>query len=528
MARRNEESKQGLIVALVICVIVAIGLAVGTYFGFAGQQELKDKAKKEQDAAKANAEARDWHRFQNELLKSYVGHSLTKEDKDHLLSQWSAYEGSSLGNKKDDNRPDFDNLKKQLDDRSLLGWDPAKKEPERTFLELVKQQREQIAKAEKDKAQADQTVARLNTEIQNSKKAHEEAEAGLRKELEKSNKDKSDLVAAYDAKFKEYLGNVEKLQGEVEDNKKSAANADEQAKKKVAEMERQKKAEIDKVRLGRDRDGLQALDVIDVDKAKGRVTNIEPGGQVVYVNLGSADNVQPQLTFSLYAEGSNLKSGRRKGAVEVTNVLQPHLSKARVTELADPNRNPVVRGDLIYNPSWSPSMRQHVAIAGIVDLSGEGTDDTEAFKRALERQNIVVDAWIKTRTPGLPVEGEMSLKTQFLILGDSAEFSDSEAAGIVAAQRQEKSGEKPSDRPLARKTELNEQIAKLRKQAQDLGVTVVPYRRFLAVTGFPLPRGQMTRSGVPYQDYSQLGGAGKKESSSKDKGDGDSSKEKEK
>jgi hypothetical protein len=39
------DSKQGLIITLVFFVLLAIGLGVGTYYGFAGQKDLEDKAK---------------------------------------------------------------------------------------------------------------------------------------------------------------------------------------------------------------------------------------------------------------------------------------------------------------------------------------------------------------------------------------------------------------------------------------------------------------------------------------------------
>lgn len=487
--RGTEESKQGLIIALVIFVILTIGLGVATYYGFAGQAALEEKAKQAKADADAKASSRDWHRFQNEVLKAYIGHTLTKEDSDHLAANMPKFEGNSIGSGKDDNKPDFDNVIKDLNAPGYLGWDQAKKLPAKTFKELTKEKDESIANLTNQLNQARQNVAKLEADLANTKKSSEDSQANLRKELEKSNKEKSDLVNAYETKYKEYWATVEKLQNDVDDIKKREDRTKDDSTKQLARLSQDLK-DI-KTQLEREKEKTSPPDVVDFDKPKGKIIDIERGGQVVYVNLGSADNVKPQLTFSLYSAGAAGRGGQRKGAIEITNLLGPHLAKARVTELTDSLTNPVVRGDLLFNPAWNSAVRQHVSIAGLIDLAGTGTDDTQEFIRSLERQNVVVDSFIDLKD--LAVKGPgMSLKTQYLILGDSPEL-------LVGGQVSQ------LDIRTEKKNELIKKMTEMKREAERLGVTVIPFRRFLAVTGYQMPRGIMSRSGSTYLDSVLLG-----------------------
>src|SRR5262249_39041165 len=83
-----------------------------------------------------------------------------------------------------------------------------------------------------------------------------------------------------------------------------------------------------------------------------KITSMDRRGTNPYINLGSADNVKPQLTFTIHGVGLD---GRpilqAKGTLEVVNVTGPHLSQARITGVKDANRDPILEGDILYNPS---------------------------------------------------------------------------------------------------------------------------------------------------------------------------------
>src|SRR5207248_6312787 len=96
------------------------------------------------------------------------------------------------------------------------------------------------------------------------------------------------------------------------------------------------------------------------------------------------------------------------------------------------------------------------------------------FMRALRRQNIVIDAYLDLKDA--TVKGKMDHKTDYFILGEQPDLNSSTPI-------------KESDTRFDRKTEILEKIAGMRLEAQRLGVTIVPVRRFAELTGYQLPQG---------------------------------------
>ena len=477
--RRGEDSKQGLVIALVVFVLLSIGLGVATYYGFAEQQNLKNLAAKEKKQADANKASRDWEQYQNLLLKAYIGHPLVKEDQEALTDLVARNENGQLG-KDEKNKADFDKLSADL--KAKLGWDDGKRLPRSTYLALTESQDNQVkqltatvAKLEEDNKKA---LAETNARAKDS-----EARAdGLTKELEKAKTAYAALKAEKSDAFNKAVAENQKLQEQVEEARKQL----DRAKEEFANTQKKLNKEIKDqgIQIGRLQDEIKPPNVLDYDKPKGRITHIERGASVVYIDLGTRDNVNPQLTFSIYGVGPGGKAlPQRKGALEVTKVLGPHSSQARITELTDPNRDPVLRGDLLFNPIWSPTLRKHVAIAGAIDLTGEGTNEMAEFMRGLARQGIVVDAYLDLQDPALKVKGEgMNPKTTYLVLGDQPEFREDADVNV-------------GDIRVKNKTDILNKIAEMKKQAEKMGITVIPYRRFLEVIGYPMPRQLTTRTG---------------------------------
>src|SRR5262249_25392962 len=164
----------------------------------------------------------------------------------------------------------------------------------------------------------------------------------------------------------------------------------------------------------------------------------------------------------------------RKGAVEIINVLEPHLSTARVTEVVDPLRNPFLKGDLLFNPAWNPSQRVHIALAGIIDLDGDGNDDTAELIRNLEKQGIVVDAYLDLRERAIKGPG-ITEGTTYLVMGERPQLSQAIAADV--------------NNPItAAFAEISGKIGKMEAKAKEKGVQNVNYRRYLTLIGYRLPK----------------------------------------
>jgi hypothetical protein len=511
-ARKNEESKKGLVITLVIFVILSLGLAVSTYFGFAGQQVLEDKYNKEKKQADSNKASRDWERYQNLLLKIYVGHPLSKEDQDAFTALNAQYDwGKGTLGKDETNRKDFDDLARKLAADDGLGWDG--KQPKTTYKAKVDELTAEVSKLNNLLAKANEDVKAGQEKLAANQKSHEEAGKEWEKKLtEVQKKLGEELIKTRWTEYAAALNNIEKMQQEVDQIKKAMEKGSDDSKKATAKREKQIKDLT--TALEKAREQIKPPNVQDYDKPKGKIVQVEGGQSVVYINLGSADNVKPQLTFSVYGVGPDGKTEpERKGSVEVANIVEPHLARARVTELTDPNREPILRGDLLFNPTWSPNLKQHVAIAGLIDLTGDGTNDTRELVRGLEKQGIVVDAYLdlkdlKAKGPG------MSAKTTFLILGDQPQFDEASAIN-------------PGDVRTDRKIEALKQLGAMQADATRLGITIVPYRKFLAVIGYPTTRVLKAKPGTyGYLDSPLLGSGMKAKETPKKEGEEDKEKPK--
>lgn len=163
-------------------------------------------------------------------------------------------------------------------------------------------------------------------------------------------------------------------------------------------------------------------------------------------------------------------NAERKASVEVVEVTGAHQCRARVTEIKNAVRRPLVAGDQLYNPAWAPGMRDHVAVAGVIDLTGDGRDSTAAFVQALEKDGVIVDAWLDLKE--LAVNGKgISLQTSYLIIGYLPDLQNGDQ----------------SDPRKERVVAIHEAVHKLREQAEQKGVTVVGVRRYMALAGMKLP-----------------------------------------
>jgi RNA polymerase sigma factor (sigma-70 family) len=113
----------------------------------------------------------------------------------------------------------------------------------------------------------------------------------------------------------------------------------------------------------------EAKDAIVYEQPKGKIDAIDRESRFAYINIGAAEGVKPLLTFSVYspssegnvdlyrAEGNQAARDKKraahepvpKGTLEVVSILGPHSSKARITGVRDQNKDPLVRGDLIWD-----------------------------------------------------------------------------------------------------------------------------------------------------------------------------------
>jgi hypothetical protein len=493
MASKSGDSKQGLIIALVFCVLIIIGLGVTAYYGFADQQRLTDEAKKAKADMQAIQKDRDANRYLNLLYRAYIGAPGDKLDE---LGELGATKGAYDANASKD-KDKIDKVIAAIDQR-LQGWDAAANKPKKTYngelQALAAQLTARTGELDQLKTDAEGTKERYQQLLTTSEKEKKE----LADKLTQAGKKAETDLSKYLAQIQEQQKALDQLGQTLEAEKKKADQTVAGANTEVA---RYKKAIADlQANIERLQDQLPKFDIVEKDQPKGRIVSIDRSGSMPYIDLGSADNVKPQLTFTVYGVGPDGRALRQaKATVEVINVVSDHRSQARVTSVKDPNRDPLVPGDLLFNPAWSPSMQQHVAIIGVIDINGDlrgAPAETQMralneFKRSLESQGMVVDAYLDLKD--LKMKGEMGRQTDFLILGDTPE--------------QRLGDTKENDPKAERAVKMGALMTDMQKKAVANAVTVINVRKFLAVTGHK-SRGadtEPTRGSLPRSTLSAPG-----------------------
>ncbi len=500
-------SNMGLIVTLVFFVLATVILGVTTYMGFADIDKF-EKTKNEAVTAKTQMENdRNWYRFQVRTLREYMGQRAAGLDVADMLREKSSFDKGQLtyaGGDKAEVKALFDKL-----EASGMKWEAGKDSPNQTYESRL---------AEKDRRYAD--LKKSADDLKNKLAASENLVKEKQDELDKATVNYKESLARLDKKAeadrktdRDTINRQLKDLGDLGKEKEKVTVAFDEAKKQLAKAEgrsRTLQTSLDKERTDHksDRDqldetkiryaalaeksgvDLKAIEAESLDERARqmlrvwnkpwKVVEIDRRGTLPYINLGSADGLTSQVTFSVHAEGLGGRlTEKPKGTLEVVRVIGPHLAQARVTSTKDGKADPILKGDRLFNPTWDPNRKRRIAIAGIADLGGDGTDNTEDFRRLMERQNVILDAYIDTKdekTPKIVGKG-VSVNTDYLILADTLE-----------SVKHPRSGDKAYVQAYDRLRE------ELKTKAATNGVTLITLRRYLDMIGYRAPK--VVSSGV--------------------------------
>jgi hypothetical protein len=189
------------------------------------------------------------------------------------------------------------------------------------------------------------------------------------------------------------------------------------------------------------------------ETTQGEVRYVARGGNITTINLGSADALRPGITFGIIdADETRLKDAKVKATIQVTQIQGPHLAQARVVAFPE-IRNPIIPGDKIFSPFWAPGRVIKIALAGNIDIDGDGRPDNEALKGQIRAAGAVVAAEV---TPAGGVSGKLDATIRFMVVGDDPELSnrateeDDDSIATIAA------------------------MGKIRAKASELGLTIIP------------------------------------------------------
>jgi hypothetical protein len=324
----------------------------------------------------------------------------------------------------------------------------------------------------KDSAAREAKLTENVNDLTNAMKALDgQKAADLAKKDEALQKAQADLGAAQNA----FLQDREKMkQNEAElmakvDSQKQAFDA------KSAEWATQQAAYEKEIKKLSDANKILQQNRLDepgsFEFADGRVSRVNQDG-TVWINLGTADSLRRQVTFSVYdADLHDAKKADKKASIEVTKLLGPHMAEAKVTK--DDIRNPILSGDNIHSQVWHRGKRLHFAVTGFIDFDGDGRSDMALARQLIEMNDGIVDAYLKEDGT---MEGEMTASTRYLVLG-----------------------EVPESPALAK---LSKAFNDMNSEASKLGVEKITLPEFLGQMGYkPQDRTVALGSGATARDF---------------------------
>jgi hypothetical protein len=290
----------------------------------------------------------------------------------------------------------------------------------------------------------------------------EKSKDGQIKEFREAAQKATDELAAAKADFDKRRTDTESLAKKLQDQLAEVRTADAaEIDKLTKEVENLKKSLV--ITKGSLKETTTELNnskrtIVDIPDGEIRWVNQRTG--LVWINVGRDDGLQPLMTFSVFpSDVSDLRKGDRKGAIEVTQILDGHMAEARITN--DSITDPFMPGDKIDTALWNPGERLHFALAGLMDVDGDGQSDLELVKNLITMNNGVVDCYEdeKGMVHGLD---EMSINTRFLVKGDEG-------------------------RKEANVVELSAGISQMKTKADELGVQIINLQTLLQRMGYKAP-----------------------------------------
>jgi hypothetical protein len=502
MAKKSKETSTPLVFSLVFFILTTIAFGVMWYLAYSDQQTYVDaKAKAEKDLASSRNTAREAELLAR-VYRLYLGieegddkTTIAAESKpgDKIAAEVkkiaTAVDNKVTGQlrlKADD--PQDKPLKEKVDNLwKVDNNNKAEAPPAQGVLDLIGD----LASRDKTYKAAEEDRETYKKQVGDMAKAANELKAATTKFQAEINKLPDDVKAkvkavtdGFDKRTLAYQ-NAEKAA-----NDKIAAVTDERdrlegqlrkLKDRIDGLERDNQALT--VRVSKSEGGK---DSFVFDEPQGKILRKLPEG-VVEINLGSTAGVRPGLTFTILPTDFPEK-GRQsrmrmlrvpdgrggyksvetfvpKGAIEVYEVVGPTLSLARIqpgTEL-DPIRDGVTVGDLLYNSVWRKGVADHIALIGIFDINGDGTDDIESVVRDLTKMGIPVDAYYDMKKRAWV--GQVTERTRYIVEGYKPITSG-------------------NDPLLEEKTKLLGLIEKAVNEGRQKGVEGVNFRDFFSRMGY--------------------------------------------
>lgn len=396
-----SSDNQGLQIALIIFVILTLVLSVTTFLFFRSYEQASLEAQANLERANEFQSANSRTLDANNKLKDFIGLN-PGQDIDAVQANYNEDVEKYMSAFPEDKRRYRDALVYMSDVMQQNDTNLAAE------IEKVENLNRRIEQAEKDKNQQIQThqdsAQKSTTDLAQERANFNEFRNQMKRDGEQLLATKQQLQQNLDESTAQAAADIERLTSDLRENN------------------------LVKDRLKEQRD--QLLDPV-FKVADGKIARVNQHTGTVWLTIGRADLLKRQTTFSVYsADAADVADPPSKGKIEVISILDDHLAEARILE--DDITDPILMGDLIYTPVWTPGRAERFALAGFMDLDDDTRDDRHIVRNLITRSGGIVDAELNEAGE---IEGEMTPDTRFLVLGSQPE---GDLAGFSAIQKRAK------------------------------------------------------------------------------------------
>ncbi len=372
---------------------------------------------------------------------------------------------------------------------------------EQTYKAAIEKLLQDVVNVTQERDQVKVDLAAVNVDLRNLRRTYQTQVDVQTSARGKADKDLAGLITIKDEAIRTKQAQVDdlrasnsQLQVQLDDERTGRANDNKRAKREITDLS---------IIADVLREKLDSATKVSYEKPDGEIRWIDNLSGRVWINLGTADNLQKRTTFSIYMK-THQGVGRGvediKGSIEVTRLIDAHTAEARILE--DDIYRPIAKGDPIYTPLWSPGRTENFSFVGVVDLDGDNKSDRERLHALVAGNGATIDNEVDdegqrlryTKFPDEFVEYEegtvgINVNTKFLVMGripDPGETSKPEEKEYI-------------EKIIKHRTDMV-------KEARKQGVRVVNFNDFLSYIGFK-PQRRLYIPGLVERPYNLKAGA---------------------
>ncbi len=316
---------------------------------------------------------------------------------------------------------------------------------------------------------ADKELRALQSRYSASADSHDQAKKTAEADLRKTVSERDELIAAKQAEIGKLRGENNQLQVELEQEKEAHEKTRKTLNDKISNLVliNQKLYEE-----------LQTIKKETFDVADGFIRRIDNVSGIVWLNIGDADFLKPRMTFSVYGKetpGIGRTVADIKGKVEVTRIIDAHLSEAKVIQ--EDLFRPMSPGDAVFTPLWSPGRAEKFAAVGIIDMDGDGKSDRDLFHAEMAVRGADIATEVDDKGQRVPADVKIDESFKFLILGKIPDPNDAIT---------------PEEKAIA--SDIMAHNREMREEARLHGIRVVNVSEFMDYIGYK-PKQRLFRPG---------------------------------